>query len=589
LNGQYWGVYEIREKVDDMDYFDYYYDADIKDSVQMLKTWGGTWAEYGGAQALSDWNNLKNYILTNNLNNPANYNYVASQLDLKSLADYMIFNSLTVCADWLNWNTMWWRGINAKSTQKKWKYCLWDMDATFKHYINYTSVPSQDANADPCDPQSLPDPGGQGHVPILNKLLQTNTFKQYYVMRYFDLLNNVLICQRMVTVLDSMINLIAPEMQAHVAKWGGSYNQWYSNYQDLRNFILQRCDSVVNGFNNCYNTTGPYKIKVNVSPPNAGMVQFNSLLLNNFVWTGNYPGNLDIILKGIPNGGYCFDHWVVQNHTVSPNVNNDSITINLSMADSIVAVFVPVGQSVSVAATPSYVCKGESLQLQVSPTGSSVVWSSDASLSCTSCSVTVVTPTANTTVSVNVSGGCINGGTTYIVKVYDQPGVISPDFTPASCAPYTTQIVFNEGNYFVWTPTTGLSCNTCSNPVIFIEGMRTYSVAIATDPGFRCADTSVFSVYLEALCPEVYIPDGFSPNEDGINDTLKVFGFTDHFYMAIYNRWGEKIFETKDPKMGWDGKYKGETVPSGVYAIIVSGRDERGNFIKKSGNINLFR
>ncbi|GIV27407.1 MAG: hypothetical protein KatS3mg027_1221 [Bacteroidia bacterium] len=105
-------------------------------------------------------------------------------------------------------------------------------------------------------------------------------------MRYFDLLNNGLSCQRMVTVLDSMINLIAPEMTQHTAKWGGSYAAWYSNYQSLRNFILQRCDSVVNGFSSCYNTTGPFNVKVNVFPPNSGQVQFNSLTLSNFclVW-----------------------------------------------------------------------------------------------------------------------------------------------------------------------------------------------------------------------------------------------------------------------------------------------------------------
>ncbi|GIV27405.1 MAG: hypothetical protein KatS3mg027_1219 [Bacteroidia bacterium] len=86
VNGQYWGVYEIREKVDDIDFTEYYYKADVEDSLQMLKTWGGTWAEYGGPQAITDWNNLKNFILSNNMAVQSNYNYVDSLYDVKKFS-----------------------------------------------------------------------------------------------------------------------------------------------------------------------------------------------------------------------------------------------------------------------------------------------------------------------------------------------------------------------------------------------------------------------------------------------------------------------------------------------------------------------
>jgi hypothetical protein len=75
LNGQYWGVYEIREKVDDHDFTDYYYDQGEFD-LQFLKTWGGTWSEYGGAQAQTDWDALRNFINSNNMAVQANFDYV---------------------------------------------------------------------------------------------------------------------------------------------------------------------------------------------------------------------------------------------------------------------------------------------------------------------------------------------------------------------------------------------------------------------------------------------------------------------------------------------------------------------------------
>ncbi|MBK8474643.1 MAG: CotH kinase family protein [Sphingobacteriales bacterium] len=144
LNGQYWGVYEIREKVDDNDYTDYYYNRD-GDEIDYIKTWGGTWAEYGD---MNQWNTLYNYIQSNNMAVPANYANVESQLDILSLMDYVIINVQTVCSDWLNYNTSWW---HSNDNVVKWRYALWDMDATFNHYINYTDIPSQQPTSDPCD------------------------------------------------------------------------------------------------------------------------------------------------------------------------------------------------------------------------------------------------------------------------------------------------------------------------------------------------------------------------------------------------------------------------------------------------------
>ncbi len=586
VNGQYWGVYEIREKVDDSDFMDYYYNIS-KDSLQMLKTWGSTWAEYGGAQAITDWNNLKNFILSNNMTIAANYNYVDSLYDVKSLADYVILNSMAVTSDWLNWNTIWWRGLNAQSQKKKWRYALWDNDATFRHYVNYTGIPNSNANADPCDPQTLADPGGQGHVPILNALLQNPNFKQYYVMRYFDLLNSGLSCTRMVTILDSMINTISPEMNGQITRWGGTYAAWYNNYQALRNFILQRCDSVVNGFSSCYNTTGPFKIKVNVSPINAGTVNFNSLHLTSFVWTGNYPGNLNIILKAQANAGYCFDHWALVHHTPTPNTTSDSININLTTTDSIVAIFVPANATPSITASAPYICKGEDIQLQVAGSGS-ILWTPSAGLSCSNCSSPIASPTINTTYSVSISGGCLNGSSSFNVKVYSRPSLVVPT-TPTICTPSTVQINAVGGVNYTWTPSYALSCNNCASPIANPNITTQYTVTTSTDPMNRCADTKTMSIIVDGECPELYVPTGFSPNGDNNNDIYYIYGYVNNIHFVIYDRWGQQVFETNDIKKGWDGKYNGEYVQSGVYAYILTGTSIIGESINKSGNITVVR
>ena len=158
VNGEYWGVYEIREKADDLDFTDHYYDQGRGD-VDYLKTWGGTWEEFGSGD---DWDDLRDFILGNDMTDAANYTYVKGLYNTGSLIDYFTLNSYTVCSDWLNWNTAWWRGRNPDGDKKKWRYVLWDMDATFGHYVNYTGIPDQSANADPCDPEQIGDPGGTG-------------------------------------------------------------------------------------------------------------------------------------------------------------------------------------------------------------------------------------------------------------------------------------------------------------------------------------------------------------------------------------------------------------------------------------------
>ena len=314
VNGEYWGVYEVREKVDDSDFLDEYYDQDEKfnnspEFIQFLKTWGGTWEQFGAPNAQSDWNTLLNYIQTNNMAIQANFDYVDSLYNWKSLVDYFCLNSYTVCMDWLNWNTAWWRGLEPSGDKKKWRYVLWDMDATFGHYINYTGIPDQSANADPCDPETLPDPGGQGHTQILIKLMDNPIFYQFYVSRFIDLGNTVYSCDYMINHLDSLIALIEPEMPGQVAKWGSSMNTWNNNVQTLRTFINDRCLAIQQGMIDCYNLDGPYEITFDVNPPGAGNVKANSIWLNNFPFTGDYYGAIDILLRANANTGYVFDYW----------------------------------------------------------------------------------------------------------------------------------------------------------------------------------------------------------------------------------------------------------------------------------------
>ncbi|MFN5325274.1 MAG: CotH kinase family protein [Bacteroidota bacterium] len=339
LNGNYWGVYDIRDNPDDHDYTDYYYGQD-KFNLYYIETWGNTWAEYGGTAALNAWNAFYSYAMGANMNDPAAYQYVMDRYDATSLVDYVLVNSFTVCSDWLNYNTGWWRGLDSTGSHLKWGYILWDNDATFGHYINYTGIANTGPNANPCQVESLSgssDP--KGHIAFLNKLRTNPTFNRYYINRQIDLWNTVFSCDNMLSKLDSIINLLSPEMTAHSNRWSGTYTEWYNNAQDLRDFIVTRCNNMSNGLMSCYSLTGPYQLTLNTDPAGAGNIQLNSLNISNFPWTGTYFGNIQTSITASANNGYTFNGWTPGSQVFNPGNTTPGVNFSLTSTDSVVAHF----------------------------------------------------------------------------------------------------------------------------------------------------------------------------------------------------------------------------------------------------------
>lgn len=344
VDGVYWGLYDIREKVDDGDFTDYYYNQPgtsypNTNQIDFLKTWGGTWAEYGDN---THWNDIKNYILTNDMTVAANYDYVKSEYNVGSLIDYVVLNSYIVTSDWLNWNTGWWHGHVPEAEggdKQKWRYILWDNDASWGHYINYTGVPSTDPDADPCNPESLADPGGEGHVPILNKLAENEDFKYEYVTRYIDLFNGILSCEQMHHNLDSFVTVMDAEMVGQTTTWGGTVAGWNANIDQLHTWFDDRCASIAAGLIDCYELEGPYDLTVIVDPPGAGEVKVNSEWVSPYPWTGTYFGGIWTIFRANDFAGWDFDYWESANHTFA---NPDSLqdTLVFTMNDTVIAHFV---------------------------------------------------------------------------------------------------------------------------------------------------------------------------------------------------------------------------------------------------------
>jgi CotH kinase protein/Chitobiase/beta-hexosaminidase C-terminal domain len=275
LNGEYWGVYQCLEKVDDSDFTKKYYN-EPKGHFDLLNTWGGTWAEYGD---MNDWFELIDFATSQDLEQAVNYSYMQNEVELSSLIDYFILNTYLVNQMWVNWDISWWKGSYPQGNAQKWRYTLWDSDATLGNYINYTGLPESGYSAAPCQINAVSDIGSNGHFPLFNALWENADFRCAYISRYYELTQNILSCESAISVLDSLEQTISGEMIRHTDKWGGSVQEWESNIEEMRTFLNSRCGSLITSLlQNCYdesyieltvNVEGPGSVSINGTEVNA--------------------------------------------------------------------------------------------------------------------------------------------------------------------------------------------------------------------------------------------------------------------------------------------------------------------------------
>ena len=217
------------------------------------------------------------------------------------------------------------------------------------------------------------------------------------------------------------------------------------------------------------------------------------------------------------------------------------------------------------------ICAGNTVELTASG-GDTYQWTPGGKTDAT----IKVSPSITTTYTVTVYD-IHHCSATDMVTVYINPSTMSSPFQSS-----TLEHCFEEGSYtleaiggnsFLWSNTgdTTQSINVTS------EG--TYTVTVYNETG--CYVTG--SVFVKEYCaPRIFIPKAFSPNGDGENDDLEIFGkyFTD-FKITIFNRWGEIIFISTDKDIRWNGKYRGEDMQIGTYPYIVNYRGEYDNGSKE--------
>lgn len=146
------------------------------------------------------------------------------------------------------------------------------------------------------------------------------------------------------------------------------------------------------------------------------------------------------------------------------------------------------------------------------------------------------------------------------------------------------------GSTYTWNPVDGLSCVNCDSPVASPITDMQYCVSAGEG---MCTTTVCLDVVVTCETEKDFsVPNAFTPNGDGINDAFCLQGWdecTSDFKVIIFDRWGEKVFESGDPAFCWNGMHKGEVLNTGVFVYVIQAKKFKGDNIDKKGNITLIR
>jgi len=172
--------------------------------------------------------------------------------------------------------------------------------------------------------------------------------------------------------------------------------------------------------------------------------------------------------------------------------------------------------------------------------------------------------------------------------IFDNKAFAGRDTVVAKGEPVQLNANGAPGTRYTWAPATGLNDVTIVNPIATLDRDERYTLRSWTKEG--CDNYS--QIYIKRYAgPDIYIPNAFTPNNDGANEVFRVvpIGIKAFNYLVVYNRWGQVVFRTTDQHRGWDGTYNGVKLPSGTFVAVSEAVDYKGQVMQRSRTIMLIR
>ena len=257
---------------------------------------------------------------------------------------------------------------------------------------------------------------------------------------------------------------------------------------------------------------------------------------------------------------------------------------NTSMA----TVTVNPGLVLTVVPDDPVLCLGDTIQL-VASGATAYQWQPTVFMSQGNISNPLFYPNTTTvyTVTGSDASGC-SGNTVVTVTVLQDPRLILTKTADAECGNKIIYLSAQGADTYSWSPASMLTQPNAWQTAATINQTTTFTVTAHV--GTCDLEDSITVFYYNNEEDAIFIPNAFSPNSDGINDCFRIrhAAHFQKFYLAVYNRWGNLVFETDQPDGCWDGTFKNHTAPSATYYYYIEGDTRCGKVFRK-GDVILIR
>ena len=321
INGEYWGIHNIRERYDDH-YLQTNYDLDRKqttiikiDELEELKE--------KGDQEVEAYLDLLSFVEEKDMSSKRNYDHVKSMMDIDNFIDYKVAGIFVANTDWLQNNIRIWRYKTHKyeadapyGQDGRWRWMLYDTDMgfDFDNTGMYTHNTMEWATTDQGEGRNAPE-----YTLLFRSLLDNEDFKNQFINRFADAMNTNFRQENVLNKIDEIQGKLEKEMAYNIQRWVnfGSMEEWHGHVDVMREFARQRPDYMRQFIMEHFAIMKTVDFTVDLEDMDKGTVQINSIVIDQDTigleggryWQGQYFTGIPIQVTAIPKKGYKFVGW----------------------------------------------------------------------------------------------------------------------------------------------------------------------------------------------------------------------------------------------------------------------------------------
>ncbi|MFZ1292495.1 MAG: lamin tail domain-containing protein [Melioribacteraceae bacterium] len=366
INGNYWGIYNIREKIDN-NYLFALHNVN-PDNIDLLEYNATSIPEVMEGDG-DNYNSFYSFIQNSDLTNEQNYNAVKNWMDIDEYINYQISEIFFDNVFWPEQNMRMWR---ERKDGTKWRWILHDLDFGFgmpnQRSIGYENNSLKLATSIKVNNEFTPP---LWSTLIFRKLLTNNEFKIKFIRRFSSYLNSIFHQDTILAKINDLQNSISPEMPRHINRWRDgadnlgnpiqNFSEWLSNVNVMKEFAQNRQEHQRSHLVEYFNLSGISEVTINFINDNSGKVLVNNVEQIQKNQSGIYFKDVPIEFKAIPNVGYKFVKWI---GVASEYENQNPISFTLTENSiNISAQFEPI----SIYTIPNIISTNTTLSFSNSP------------------------------------------------------------------------------------------------------------------------------------------------------------------------------------------------------------------------------